>query len=100
MLGLFGRSKPLSTVEVLSLEKDISEARKIRYILEVEGKICSLDPEFSASGNLRKVVHRLNNVYNSAIYKEECNCDYKQKAKLNLDGTPRKHIAYKKDWAS
>jgi hypothetical protein len=38
MLGLFGRSKPLSTVEVLSLEKDISEARKIRYILEVEGK--------------------------------------------------------------
>jgi hypothetical protein len=44
-------------------------------------------------------VHRLNNVYNSAIYKEECNCDYKQKAKLNLDGTPRKHFAYKKDWA-
>lgn len=99
MLGLFGRSKPLSTVEILSLEKDISEARKIRYILEVEGKICSLDPEFSASGNLRKAVYRLNNVYNSGIYKEECHCDFKQKAKLNLDGTPRKHFAYKKDWA-
>ncbi len=100
MLGLFGRNKPLSNVEILSLEKNISESKKIRYILEVEGSICSLDPEFSASGNLRKVVHRLNNVYNSAIYKEECHCDYKQKAKLNLDGTPRKHIAYKKDWAS
>ena len=100
MSWLFGRNKPLSTVEILSLEKNISEARKIRYILEVEGSICSLDPEFSASGNLRKVVHRLNNVYNSAIYKEECNCDNKQKANLNLDGTPRKHYAYKKDWAS
>jgi len=100
MLGLFGRSKPLSTVEVLSLEKDISEARKIRYILEVEGSICSLDPEFSASGNLRKVVHRLKTEHNAVIYKEECNCELKQKAKLNQDGTPRKHIAYKKDWAS
>ena len=100
MLGLFGRSKPLSTVEVLSLEKDISEARKIRYILEVENFICSLDPEFSASGNLRKAVYRLNNVYNSGIYKEECHCDFKQKAKLNLDGKPRRHYAYKKDWAS
>ena len=100
MLGIFGRNKPLSTVEVLSLEKDISEARKIRYILEVEGKICSLDPEFSASGNLRKVVHRLNKDYNSKIYKMDCDCDFKQKAKLNLDGTPRKHSVYLKDWAS
>ena len=100
MLGLFGRNKPLSTVEILSLEKDISEARKIRYILEVEGMICTLDPEFSASGNLRKIVHRLNKYYNSGIYKEECHCNFKQKAKLNLDGTPRKHFAYKKDWAS
>ena len=99
MLGIFGRSKPLSTVEVLYLEKDISEARKIRYILEVEGKICSLDPEFSASGNLRKAVHRLNRDYNSKIYKEECSCDFKAKGKLNMDGTPRKHYAYLKDWA-
>jgi hypothetical protein len=99
MLGLFGRNKPLSTVEILSLEKNISEARKIRYILEVEGKICSLDPEFSASGNLRKAVHRLNRDYNSKIYKEECSCDFKAKGKLNMDGTPRKHYAYLKDWA-
>ena len=100
MLGIFGRNKPLSTFEIISLEKNISEAKKIRYILEVEGFICTLDKEFSASGNLRKVVHRLNNSYNLSIYKEECNCDNKQKANLNLDGTPRKHYAYKKDWAS
>ncbi len=99
MLGLFARSKPLSTVEILYFEKDISEFRKIRYILEVEGKICSLDPEFSASGNLRKAVHRLNRDYNSKIYKEECSCDFKAKGKLNMDGTPRKHYAYLKDWA-
>ena len=99
MLGLFARSKPLSTVEILYFEKDISEFRKIRYILEVEGKICSLDPEFSASGNLRKAVHRLNRDYNSKIYKEECSCDFKAKGNLNMDGTPRKHYSYKKDWA-
>ena len=99
MLGLFARSKPLSTVEILYFEKDISEFRKIRYILEVEGKICSLDPEFSTSGNLRKAVHRLKRDYNSKIYKEECSCDFKAKGKLNMDGTPRKHYAYLKDWA-
>jgi len=32
-------------------------------------------------------------------FKMDCNCDYKQKAKLNLDGTPRKHSVYLKDWA-
>ena len=53
MLGLFARNKHSHT-EILFIEKDISEFRKIRYILEVEGKICSLDPEFSTSGNLRK----------------------------------------------
>ena len=72
MLGLFARNKHSHT-EILFIEKDISEFRKIRYILEVEGKICSLDPEFSTSGNLRKAVHRLNRDYNSKIYKEECN---------------------------
>ena len=92
-------AKPMSYFEIVSDEKNISEFKKIRYILEVEGKICSLDPEFSTSGNLRKAVHRLNRDYNSGIYKEECNCDYKAKGKLNNDGTPRKHYSYKKDWA-
>jgi len=98
MLGLFARNKH-SNMEILFLEKDISEFRKIRYILEVEGRICSLDPEFSTSGNLRKAVHRLNRDYNSKIYKEECNCDYKAKGNLKNDGTPRKHYQYRKDWA-
>ena len=99
MLGLFARSKPLSTVEILYFEKDISEFRKIRYILELENKICTLNPEFSASGNLRKAVHRLNRDYNSKIYKEECSCDFKAKGKLTKSGRPRKHYAYLKDWA-
>ena len=98
MFGILGRNSH-SHIEILFIEKDISEAKKIRYILEVEGRICSLDPEFSASGNLRKVVHRLNREYKSGIYKMNCNFDYKQKAKLNLDGTPRKHSVYLKDWA-
>ena len=92
-------AKPLSYFEIVSEEKNISEFKKIRYILEVEGKICTLNPEFSTSGNLRKAVHRLNRDYNCKIYKEVCNCDFKSKGKLNLDGTPRKHYAYIKDWA-
>ena len=99
MFGILGRNSHSHT-EILFIEKDVSEAKKIRYILEVEGKICSLDPEFSSSGNLRKAVHRLNRDYNSEIYKEECNCDFKSKGKLNMNGTPRKHYAYIKDWAS
>ena len=98
MFGILGRNSHSHT-EILFIEKDVSEAKKIRYILEVEGRICSLDPEFSASGNLRKVIHRLNREYKSGIYKMDCNCDYQQKAKLNLDGTPRKHSVYLKDWA-
>ena len=98
MFGILARNSHSHT-EILFIEKDISEAKKIRYILEVEGRICTLDPEFSASGNLRKVIHRLNRDYNSQIYKEKCNCDFKAKGKLNMDGTPRKHYAYSKDWA-
>ena len=75
MLGLFARNRHSHT-EILFIEKDISEFKKIRYILEVEGRICSLDPEFSTSGNLRKAVHRLNRDYNSKIYKEECRLDF------------------------
>lgn len=97
MLGLFGRNKPLTTMEELQLEKDLSLAKKIHYILELEGKICSLDPEFNKNGNLRKVVHRLKTEHNAVIYKEQCNCDFKAKAKLNKDGTPRRHFAYEKD---
>lgn len=100
MLGIFAKNKPLSRLQTLELEKDISLAKKIHYILELEGKICSLDPEFNKNGNLRKVVHRLKTENNAIIYKEECNCDFKQKAKLNQDGTPRKHFSYQKDWVS
>jgi hypothetical protein len=104
MFNLFGKSKPLSHIETLYLEKDLSLAKKIRYILELEGSICTLDPNLNKNGNLRKVVHRLKKEKNTDIYKEECSCDFtcefREKAPLNKDGTPRKHYSYKKDWAS
>jgi len=103
MLGLFGRNKPLSNIESLYLEKDVSLAKQIEYILELEGSICSLDPNLNKNGNLRKVVHRLKKEKNAVIYQEECSCDFtcefREKGKLNKDGTPRKHKSYKKDWA-
>ena len=103
MFNLFVRSKPLSHIETLYLEKDLSLAKQIRYILELEGSICTLDPNLNKNGNLRKVVHRLKKENNAVIYKEECSCDFtcefREKAPLNQDGTPRKHYSYKKDWA-
>ena len=100
MLGIFGRSKPLTEFETLSLErKTLSQFKQIHYIMELEGKICSLDPQYSNNGNLRKAVARLNDEYNAGIYQEVCNCANKQRAKLNKNGTPRVHKAYIRDWA-
>ena len=99
MLKLLGRNKPLSKLQIIFEEKDLSEFRKIRYILELEGFICTLDPEFVSSGNLRKAVNRLKANYNCTIYLMDCDCNNKQKAKLNANGTPRKHKAYILDWA-
>ena len=99
MLGLFGRNKPLSVVEDIQLEKEPSEFRKVQYVLELEGFICSLDPEFNKNGNLRKAVNRLRTQYNALIYTEVCNCDNKQYAKLKKNGSPFMHKAYIKDWA-
>lgn len=98
MFTIFGRNKPLDTIQSLSLEKDLSWFKKVRYILELEGELCSLHPEFN-NDNLRKAVHKINKDYNAKIYKEVCHCNNKQKAKLNLDGTPRLHKKYVKDWA-
>jgi len=103
MLGLFGRKKPLTNIESLQLEKNLSLAKQIEYILELEGSICTLDPNLNKNGNLRKVVHRLRKERNAVIYQEQCSCDFtcefREKAPLNQDGTPRKHYSYKKDWA-
>lgn len=99
MLGIFARNKPMPNIQILAQEKNISEFRKIRYILELEGFICTLDPEFAKSGNLRKAINRLRADYNCTIYLMDCDCNNKQKAKLNANGTPRKHKAYLLDWA-
>jgi hypothetical protein len=99
MLKMFGRSKPLPNIQIIAQEKNLSEFRKIRYILELEGFICTLDSEFAKSGNLRKAINRLKADYNSTIYLMDCDCNNKQKAKLNANGTPRKHKAYILEWA-
>ena len=99
MLGIFGRNKPLSVVEDIQLEKEPSEFRKIQYIMELEGFICSLSKEFNSNGNLRKAISKLNIEKNAQIYSEDCNCANKQYAKLKKDGTPFKHKAYIKEWA-
>ena len=99
MLGVFGRNKPLSVIEDIQLQKEPSEFRKVQYVLELEGFICSLDPEFNKNGNLRKAVNRLRTQYNLLIYTEICNCSNKQYAKLKKDGSPFMHKAYVLDWA-
>jgi len=99
MLGIFGRNKPLSIIEDIQLQKEPSEFRKVQYVLELEGFICSLDPEFNKNGNLRKAVNRLRTQYNLLIYTEICNCSNKQYAKLKKDGSPFMHKAYVLDWA-
>jgi len=99
MLGIFGRNKPLSVLEDLQLDYNPSEFRKVQYVLELEGFICSLDPEFNKNGNLRKAINRLRTQYNALIYTEDCNCSNKQYAKLKKDGSPFVHRAYIKDWA-
>jgi len=99
-MGLFGRMKPVSEVELAYLEKDLSSFKKLFYIMELEGEVCSLDPEFNNNGNLRKNISRIKKIYNSDIFMETCNCDFKQKAPLTKSGVPRVHKKYVKEWAS
>jgi len=99
-MKFFGRVKPVSEVELAYLEKDLSSFKKLFYVMELEGEICSLNPEFNTNGNLRKNIARMKKIYNSDIYMENCNCDLKQKAPLTKSGVPRVHKKYVKEWAS
>jgi len=99
-MGLFGRMKPVSEVELAYLEKDLSSFKKLFYIINLEGEICSLNPEFNKNGNLRKNIARMKKIYNSDIFMETCNCDFKQKAPLTKSGVPRVHKKYVMDWVS
>jgi hypothetical protein len=82
---------------ILSKRIILSDRQKVRIILEMDEEICSIDPEFK-KGIIRKYVHQFKNELNWIIYNEECNCDNKAKGTLNMDGTPRKHKKYVKDW--
>lgn len=99
-MGLFGRTKPLNTFEMAYLEKELSNFKKLHYVISLEGEVCSLDPEFNVNGNLRKNVARLKKDFNYEIYQEACNCNFKQKARLNKSGAPRVHKKYVKDWVT
>tara|TARA_R100000329_G_scaffold49431_1_gene45487 strand:+ start:919 stop:1176 length:258 start_codon:yes stop_codon:yes gene_type:complete len=76
----------------------MSDRQKIRILFEMDQEICSLDPEFN-KGSVRKYAHQFSKLYGWIIYRENCNCDNKAKGTLNMDGTPRKHNKYIKDWA-
>ena len=99
MLGIFARSKPDSLYQTLKLEKDLSEFKKIHYLMELEGEICTLSKEFNNNGNLRKAISRLRTHYNLEIYSEVCNCVNKEKAPLKKSGAVKIHKKYVKDWA-
>ena len=89
---IFGTTTPVKPITKLS------DFKKIRYILEMEGELCSIDPEFD-NDTIRKAVNRLNKHFDAKIWREACNCINAAKQPLNKDGTPRKHSKYFKDWA-
>lgn len=95
---IFGRLKPINEIDLLKKEINLTEKMKMRIVFELGGSICNLTDEFDTT-NLRKYVYDFNKKYDLRIYSETCNCDNKVRAKLNKDGTPRKHKIYIKDWA-
>jgi hypothetical protein len=95
LLHIWGRNKPISEAVAF---KDVSLKKNVRYILELEGEICSLDNKYP-NGILRRYVSEFNKNLDLGIYSEDCDCNNKVTAKLNMDGTPRKHKKYVKDWA-
>ncbi|QDP60652.1 MAG: hypothetical protein Unbinned1469contig1000_31 [Prokaryotic dsDNA virus sp.] len=67
---------------------EVNEVDALRYVLELEGEICSLDKTFSI--NLRNCVYKLKQKTVMEIFKEECFCG----------ASTRKHQKYVYDWAS
>lgn len=75
----------------------LTDLQKVRSVLELEGEICSLDRNVK---RVRQQVYVLQKKEFMDIWMEDCNCkDGKMVAKLNLDGTPRKHKKYLLEWA-
>jgi hypothetical protein len=77
--------------------KKLTNLQKVRAVLEMEGEICALDPSVT---RVRQQVYLLQKEEGMKIYTEDCNCvEGMMKARLNLDGTPRKHKKYVYEWA-
>tara|TARA_R100000742_G_C4171468_1_gene9594 strand:+ start:205 stop:447 length:243 start_codon:yes stop_codon:yes gene_type:complete len=76
----------------------ISEIKKVRAVLELEGEICSKDGSIN---RVREQIYRLQKHDYMDIWKEDCNCvEGMMRSKLNKSGIPRKHKKYVLDWAS
>ena len=89
---IFGTTTPIKPL------KNLSEIKKIRYILELGGELCGIDPQFT-NDTIRKAVAKLNKDFDLKIWREPCNCINAVNQPLNMDGTPRQHSKYMKDWA-
>lgn len=79
------------------INNKITNLQKVRAVLELEGEICSLDRSVT---RVRQQVYLLQKEEGMTIYTEDCHCvEGMMKARLNLDGTPRKHKKYVNEWA-
>ena len=75
----------------------LTDLQKVRSVLELEGEICALDP---CVKRVRQQIYMLCKYEHLDVWKEDCDCkEGKMRAKLNLDGTPRKHKRYFLEWA-
>ena len=75
----------------------LTDLQKVRSVLELEGEICSLDPNIK---RVRQQIYVLCKDEHFDVWKEDCSCkEGKMRATLNRDGTPRKHKKYFLEWA-
>ena len=67
--------------------KEMSSFNKVRYILELEGEICSRD---EVVPRVRQIIYELKQQTTMQIYPQVCICD----------NNSRMHLKYIYDWAS
>lgn len=67
--------------------RELSSFEKVRYILELEGEICSRD---EVVPRVRQIIYELRKETKMDIYPQVCICD----------NNNRMHLKYIYDWAS
>jgi hypothetical protein len=68
-------------------KKELSSFNKVRYILELEGEICSRD---DVVPRVRQIIYELKKETTMEIFSEVCICE----------NNSRLHLKYIYDWAS